>query len=111
MELKEFVNQALVQIIQGVIEAQKFAHENGALVAPGMDTKISDIYFGLHEHKVEFDVAISTSDSIEGKVGAGLFVAGVTLGGQGTAEQANQTISHIKFSVPLYYPSQKTRRL
>jgi len=113
MELNEFVSQAITQIIDGVKEAQEHANVKGALVAPGLSTKVAlksgyvyDINFSWVEHNIDFDVAITTSEGMEGRVGAGIFVAGITLGGSGKGEMYNQTISRLKFSVPIYLPYQ-----
>ncbi|MFZ3079680.1 MAG: hypothetical protein WA109_08340 [Bellilinea sp.] len=93
MELKEFVSETLTQIIDGVKIAQTQASETNAVIARDGDYV-----------KVEFDVAITTTDVTEGKVGAGIFVASINLGGQARGEISNQTLSHIMFSIPLYLP-------
>ncbi|MFA5838077.1 MAG: hypothetical protein WC837_14125 [Bellilinea sp.] len=105
MELKEFIAETLIQIIDGVSTAQIHAQNNSSMVAPS--GKINGFEFYWDKYLVEFDVAITTTDSTEGKVGTGIFVAGFTFGGQAKGEISNQTFSHIKFSIPIFLPPQK----
>lgn len=93
MELKEFVSQTLLQIVEGVKIAQATDTGTNVEIAQRGD-------FG----SIEFDVAITTTDSVEGKGGAGIFVAGISLGAQAKGEVTNQTYSHIKFNIPLVLP-------
>ncbi|MHB0967324.1 MAG: hypothetical protein ACYC36_12805 [Bellilinea sp.] len=104
MKLDEFISETLNQIIDGVTIAQEHAKEKGALVAPR--NRNLPIQNGLEMQMVEFDVAITVSDSTAGKGGAGIIVAGLTLGGQVSGEISNQTLSHIKFSVSVWLPPQ-----
>lgn len=98
MELKEFVSQTLIQIIEGIKIAQNHSTETNADIASG----------GVYE-KIEFDVAVTTTDTTEARVGAGIFVAAVSLGAQAKGGVTNQTLSHIRFSVPMYLPYEEKR--
>jgi len=93
MELKEFVSETLLQIIEGVKIAQSTNTGTNVQIAPGGN-------YG----KIEFDVAITTTDTTEAKAGVGIFVAGVSLGAQAKGGISNQTLSHIKFDIPLILP-------
>lgn len=104
MELKEFVSETLTQIIEGVNAAQEKAKDTKAIIAP--DT----INFGNMRYRrevdyIDFDVAITTTDTTEGKTGAGIFIAPISIGGQVRGEISNQTLSHIKFRVPILLQS------
>lgn len=104
MELNQFVSETIIQIINGVNKAQSTSKGTGALVAP---QRYGDGgYFYIRKIEViEFDVAITTTDTTEGKAGAGIFVAGISLGGQAREEVSNQTLSRIKFNVPIFLPA------
>jgi ribose 5-phosphate isomerase RpiB len=53
---------------------------------------------------VDFDVAVSVTDISEGKAKAGLVVCGIGVGASGSLAQTNNTVSRIKFSVPVVFP-------
>ncbi len=114
MELKEFVSQALIELMEGIIIAQKHAVNCDAIISPNTETRLKTKLgvidgFEWESNNIEFDVAISTSDNLEGKVGAGIFVAPFSLGGQTKGELYNQTVSRLKFSIPIFLPGQKEK--
>lgn len=110
MELKEFIKQSLVEIIDGVVEAQAYAKQKGARINPprskSSSTVVADAW-GVIGQEVEFDVAVVSNESIEGKVNAGISVIGIGVGGQTSADRSNATQNRIKFSIPLFLPIQK----
>lgn len=112
MELREFVAESLRQLIDGVAVAQEYATENDAKVNPtnifyradqGV-IKIQDRETGALVQEVNFDVAVTATDGTKTKGGIGVFVGAVGLGSQGQSEASNQSISRIRFSVPLALP-------
>lgn len=115
MELKDFVSEALKQIVSGVKEAQIHAKEEGALINPhGFEpmagtAKENLLFYRGHGYgkEIEFDVALTTSerDQVEGGVGVLLSVFGAGVKGIDTIESA--TVSRVKFSVPIFLPQQK----
>ena len=113
MELRQFISDALTQLMDGVIDAQENVKEKGGLIAPGRETIIlfsgdnSGEQFYRERQVVEFDVVITVSESAEGKAGVGVFGGGISIGAQAKGETSNQTLSHLKFSVPIYLPQQK----
>lgn len=117
MELKDFISGTLIQIIEGVSEAQNYAAENNTKVNPPNLTLIkagsNDIYCDTSNSKyaqiVDFDVAITTSDESSGKAGIGIFVGPVGIGGQTKSDQSNSSVSKLKFSVPVLLPTQKNQ--
>ena len=98
MELKEFTKLALIDIVEAVKEANDSFGEEAFI-----GNKRSDSHYWITEPQlVEFDVAITTTDSdnIDGK--AKLNVMGIiNVGGGGTSQSINQTVSRIKYTVPL----------
>lgn len=114
MELKQFVSETMKQIIDGVIDAQKYAKDVDAKVNPyergwnfGANSSFLKDGMGFYGQILEFDVAVTTTEGDQVKGGAGIFVGPVALGTQGQAESQNSTISRIKFSVPIVFPYQK----
>jgi hypothetical protein len=109
MELKEFIQKSIIEIIDGVTGAQNYAKDKGARVNPvniaSGNTKVWDSN-GLIGQSVEFDVAVIVNESSEGKINAGINVWGIGAGGQQSNGQENSTTSRIKFSIPLFSPPQ-----
>jgi hypothetical protein len=87
MELDEFVRQTIEKLITGVGAACRHAKENATHIGGGSTTR------------VEFDVAVTTTEGSEKKAGAGMTVAGIGLGGQGKTDLSNSCVSRIKFTV------------
>ena len=113
MELKDFVSATLISIVEGVKEAQlKYDFTGGnRIVNPPLRvsraSKEPQSLSQLAVQTVEFDVAVSTSESSHGKGGIGLFVGAIGLGAQGSTGSANAQLSRIKFHVPISLPMQK----
>ena len=117
MELKSFVTQALVEIIEGVKDAQETVKETGAKINP-QDTQfphsrnenrpwLSTTDGGArYGQTVEFDVSVMASERDEAQGGVGIQVASITLGLglSGKTEDQSSVISRLKFSVPVFLP-------
>jgi len=114
MELKDFVKATITQIIDGVVEAQKYAKQHGGRVAPlhisklGLDGKVHETTLRTEkETPIEFDVAVTTSDGTQTKGGIGITVGAISLGSAGQSKKDNELVSRIKFSIPVVLPSDK----
>lgn len=91
MELKEFVMQALKQVIEGVQNAQEIVPGDGevnphiwkAQRGDAAKYKILESNAGKWIHMVEFDIAVTVVESTETKGGIGLVVGPVALGSRG----------------------------
>ena len=120
MELQEFVKAALLQISAAVREAQDSVRTSGGFVnpsamasAPGNAdlTHFATLESGQNVFLVDFDVAVTATDAIEGGGGGKLSVASIfsVHGGAKTATSSEST-SRIKFKVPLALPVDSTSR-
>lgn len=98
MQLEEFVRETLIQVLNGVQQAK-----NGR---PGLSGGVNRKPEALsaRNNVVKFDVAVTVKDSVEGKGGAGIFVAGIGIGAQGTTGASSEAVSRVEFSVPVDYP-------
>lgn len=111
MELKEFVSQSLLQIFEGVKDAQEKTNELNGSVAPKIIAPQRDnpSILGLNHNQavilVNFDVSLNTIDSTATKAGFGLFVAAFGGGAQTGETTANKEFSWLHFSVPVVLPS------
>jgi hypothetical protein len=118
MLLKDFVKGTLVEIAQGVAEAKKDVESAGARLNPppyGVGVPVlqpkgpvsvvggTDRYRSIME--IEFDVAVTAveSEGTEGKAGIRVFDFGI--GGGMSLAASTSSVSRIKFSVPIVFPS------
>ncbi len=113
MTLKDFIGEALSEIIFGIDEAKKRLEQSGrshwvsapiAAVGAGHAIHDSDVAVWMPDGKsfnkanlVRFDVAVHATKST--KAGGGVKVTVVQLGGGLSKEQA--AISRIQFDIPL----------
>ena len=117
IELKDFVAETLTQIIEGVKEAQEKAVEHGAMVNPNnvaiqpSSGRMEYAEGGWGSHKrypaiIEFDVAVTASQTDRVKGGVGVFATFFGASVQGETEEADSHVSRIKFTVPVFFPEQ-----
>lgn len=111
MELKDFVKNTLVQIVDGVIEAEKELEKKGSTVNPiggyfdqkqigGRTWSFKD---GVTE-VVDFDVALTNSEKEGTSAGIGVLLGNINLGAKGASEEVITSVTRIKFSVPILLP-------
>lgn len=117
MNLQEFISQALIQIANGIREADKPLTSAGAVVNPrhvtGAGNNMSNVYGHIDDksdslravHSVEFDVAVTVVDGKETKGGIGVVMGVVGIGSQRRSEESNTSISRIKFKIPIALPN------
>lgn len=130
MEIKDFIKDALAQIVDGVQEANKALTEKGAYVpteniagAEGyFDARVSKNGIVRRYVKIDFDIAVEVSKSDiehigeQGSIDGGMkmqvaliskaeFDVHGGLSGSSTQQNMQQNIHHIKFSLPLALPS------
>jgi len=110
MDIKEFVGSTLVQIIEGINDAKEKLKDSGAVIS---SKNVEGMRGGTLRNKItgdvvnliDFDVAVSVNEKDAANGGAGINIAGVQFGGQLQNETVNQSVSRIKFSIPLTIPA------
>lgn len=118
MELKDFISQTLIQIVEGVAEAQVQTRATEGYIdqrdrvnprlmeradhAPKGKYYTSQV--GELVQMVKFDVAVTTERSSDAKAGGGIRVAGVGFGGDVSASDKDTSLSRVSFEVPLAFP-------
>lgn len=113
MDLREFVAEALSQIVDGVKEAQDRTQASGARVNPLLTINHEAaakqgmlIAHGMaHAQLVQFDVALTAKEGTGTKGGIGVVVGAFTLGSTGQSQEESGSVSRVKFSVPLVLPN------
>jgi hypothetical protein len=105
IELKDFIKETLVQIIEGVKAAQEETKTSNAEINayPAKIDREKHTMSGSEIRNVEFDIAITTSKDEGAKARIG--VVGGLFGGAAGADisHSNANQNRIKFSVPIQY--------
>ena len=114
MDLKEFVSQTLMQIIEGVSETQSQAKEFEAEVNPHLNSTHSEMgkqgflwAGGRAAQIVQFDVALTVVEGKGTKGGIGVFAGAINLGSAGQSQSESSSVSRVKFCVPVVLPRGK----
>ena len=94
MELKDFIQNSLISLVQGVKGANKYSNEqykhNSFIVGPANDKDSGSVLF---------DVAVTAGEE-SGKAGGGnLKIAIVNIGGEKNSKVIQESVSRIKFYV------------
>lgn len=104
MDLKEFTKQALIQIVEGSSDANEELAALGAYIPYSNigNTKSAYSYDENWVARLIVDVAITATETESANGGASLKVASLlNIGGCGENKIENQTISRIKYTLPL----------
>lgn len=103
--LSDFIESTFTQIINGVKQARAIGEDAEGIASIGYD-KISNLPTGLMQSAngrlfsvIEFDVAVTATSKAEGKAG----VSVVAFKGGGTLASEDQTVSRVKFSIPIAF--------
>lgn len=110
MELKDFVKETLIQIVQGISEAQDALADTDCAINP-CETKNGDYATAYIKNKsrivqdVDFNIALTSSTNSENKTGVGVLLGSIGLGGNQTSTDGNTSNTNISFSVPVVFPS------
>jgi hypothetical protein len=114
MELREFISDVLVQIAEGVRDADEAVAQAGGVASPathhGPSVDARENHFarstpGAPVFLVDFDVAVTVSDSTDKGAHAGLHIANVLSAGVGgKAAESTASVSRVRFKVPIALP-------
>ncbi len=108
MDIKEFVSKTLVQITEGVIEAQEkakgvnpviWAQSDGASKGKNYATSSNSI-----AQFIDFDIALVTEVSENKDTGGSIKVAGISLGREEEVKNQESITSRVKFQVLVEFP-------
>jgi hypothetical protein len=111
MELKDFVSGTIKQIISGIKDAQNSEETKGSRIIPiahyvkYAESDLMETETGAPVFYLEFDVAITASEGTQTKGGISVLSGVINLGSQGQSLKDNTTLSHIKFEVPIIFPT------
>ena len=113
MELKDFIKQTLVEITNGVKEAQEEIKDSGAYINPeglhrGEHLELG--YEGRYRHiqKVKMSVSVNAVENSELKGKAGI-ISVISLGVSGKVSDVNSISNRIEFEIPISIPNMKIK--
>lgn len=107
MELKKFVEDTLVQIIEGVAAAQNKCLDSGAIISPrfassGHTVKVNDKDCSVQ--LVEFEAVLGEEEGTEVNGTLGVVLSKIGIGINGKKDDKNTSQTTIRFSVPIILP-------
>lgn len=118
MDLQTFITQTLVQIANGINEANISLSAAGAVVNPsnvypyekpgstayGHIVPPDQTLLNRVVQLVNFDVAVTAEEGAGAKGGIGVVVGAFALGSQGSTTANNSSQSRVQFAVPMALP-------
>ena len=108
--LHDFVSETIKEVIDGVVAAQAYAKDKGAVVNPKLNfhnqnlNLFLDTTTGQPTQSISFDVAVTGAEGTKTQGGVAVFTGILGLGSKGQSEKSNETVNRIQFSVPLSLP-------
>ena len=104
MELHEFISETLVHIQRGVQRAIEQTADLAGVINPVFEQFGG--YSNDHREKVEFDIAVTASESSRKEGSAGIRVLEIGASGKGEKGVEKSHVTRIRFSVPIIPPVQ-----
>lgn len=114
MELKEFIKTTLTQISQGITEAQDELEGNDMIVNPAglASNSNGEKYLRTdgwrYVQEIEINVGVTAIEKEGERAGIGIVTGILSGGAQASSDNSNQTVSTIKFNIPVALPSTPT---
>ncbi len=111
MELKEFITQTLININQGIIDAQKQSKDSGIIINPKnirkRDSSVYEFYNGISAtiQEIEFNIVVNVTEGNDSKIAVGAFSGLLSGGVSNSNKNNNSTQTTIKFNLPVQFPS------
>jgi hypothetical protein len=113
MDLKAFVRNSIVSIVDGIAAAQQEVAAKGARLNPAdfsmanaKERETLEVSHNRWAHidHLEFDVAVTTGATTETEGDAGIRVLGIGMGAKMEGATNDERVSRIQFRVPIVYP-------
>lgn len=112
MDIKDFIKESLVQIVEGITEANEALKDKGTyipsrmIVGEGVLTTLDkETNTTRNFMRVDFDLAVTVTQSDIIKAGGGLSIASLgKLGATSEDTSKNEEISRIKYTIPIALP-------
>jgi len=120
MDLKEFITESLVQISEGIIDANIRLKDTSAIANPhGVQANSNNAkaYGRIHENYIEkgplvqlieFDVALHAETGKQSGGRLKLAIASIGVDGSKQSSKSSSSESRVKFAIPMVFPQEKT---
>jgi hypothetical protein len=109
MELKDFIKETIIQIIDGVVDAQATISKHGAEINPKKvqfkEAGQNNYFNSGKPQMIEFDVGLTSIQKSGSAEGVGVFLGAISLGKKNDEGAEHTAVSRIKFNLPLVLPS------
>lgn len=114
MELKTFVKQSIIDIIEAVADARdaidkrragKYYDRRQGIVIPANEGEDE----GLKESEIEFDIAVTDAQGRFKEGGGKIAVLNIGISAKGAQATNNQVVNRIRFRVPIAYRFKRKR--
>ena len=118
MELREFISETIIQIMEGIIDAQEAVANKNGLVNPKrlgntpgdtpMAVVVDEYTKGVNRRIeiIDFEVALTEVEKSDKKVGIGVGFSNITMGSERKKGGENTSFTTVKFSIPVVFPCQ-----
>lgn len=110
MELSEFITSSLTQLTTGIADAREAVEGAGGSINPGAASEAGMVRgiqvgeFTVPVVDIEFDVAVTASES-DGSSGGIAVVAGfLSVGGSSKRQTGDEQVSRLRFTIPMALP-------
>lgn len=110
MELKEFVKEALVQIADGIKEAQDSCRNLGCRINPRYKNGTANIMRTPDDapvSEVKFKIGLTSETVSSDKKGIGVAFSNLTIGAMGEHGANQSSVTSVEFSIPVAFPNFK----
>ena len=118
MDIVQFITASIREITAGIVQARDELKNEGILVAPSIplgliqqnqaSKLIGHLLYGKEAvYVVEFDIAIVVHQEEGQQAKLGVFAGAFGVGGGISSQQKDGSVSRVKFSVPITYPSEE----
>lgn len=108
MEVKEFIQQTISQILDSVDELNANYADKGASIAALGNYNYKGTWRKNYVTEVDFDIALEVVTDKESGKGGKISIASVlSAGGEATKKTQNQSVSKVHFTLPLMFPPHK----
>ncbi len=110
MDLKDFIQSAVSQIVEGMVAAQAAAATHGATLNPALEPggkgNAGQAASGARVSNIAFDVAVTAVEDAGAEGGTTLRVAGAGADLHAKGEQ----VTRLQFSLPIALPEARAKR-
>lgn len=110
MELKDFIKETLIQIAQGISEAQEELADTDCIINPRdiREDGFANVSIKNKRHTVQcvdFKIALTSTSEAADKTGIGVMLGSFGIGGNRTSSDGNTSNTNISFAIPVVFPS------